>query len=201
MNDVLFSSKSEEWATPQDVFDELDAEFHFTLDPCATADNAKCKKYYTKDDDGLLKDWHGETVFCNPPYGREIGKWIAKADKETRGGATVVLLLPARTDTRYFHDYIYQKHETRFLRGRVHFNNAGRAPFPSMVVIMKKEDYKMKQTTFVCDRCGNEIEKTMIERTEISLHSFSSIFDTSFDICPSCKRDFFKFMSELKESR
>lgn len=145
MNNALFSSKSEEWATPQALFDELDKEFHFTLDPCATPENAKCKKFYTKEDNGLLQDWHGETVFCNPPYGRKIGQWIEKAATEARGGATVVLLIPARTDTRYFHEHIYKKHEIRFLRGRLHFNDADRAPFPSMVVVMsghKKKEAK-----------------------------------------------------------
>ena len=138
MNKALLSSNSMEWATPQSFFDELNKEFNFTLDPCATDQNAKCRKYFTKNDDGLAQSWRGETVFCNPPYGREIGKWVEKAYNEAKRGTTVVMLIPARTDTTYFHDYIYKKHEIRFIRGRLYFGDGnGRAPFPSMLVIMR----------------------------------------------------------------
>lgn len=138
INEALFTSNKEDWATPQAFFDELNKEFNFTLDPCATAENAKCKKYFTKDQNGLAQSWQGETVFCNPPYGKEISKWIEKADAEAQAGATVVLLIPARTDTKYFHEYIYNKYETRFIRGRLHFNDSkNAAPFPSMVVVMR----------------------------------------------------------------
>lgn len=140
MNDVHFSSASEEWATPQDFFDALDAEFHFTLDPCSTDENAKCEKHYTKEQDGLKQDWTGETVFCNPPYGRGIGKWIAKCYEHFRSGAgTAVMLIPARTDTKAFHEYIYGKAEIRFIRGRLKFNGSKwSAPFPSMVVVYRQ---------------------------------------------------------------
>lgn len=143
LNDSLFSSKSNEWETPQKFFDELNKEFHFTLDPCATPENAKCKKYYTQEENGLLKSWENEVVFCNPPYGRELCKWVEKAYKEAEKGATVVMLIPARTDTQYFHDYIYHKHEVRFLKGRLHFNDSKHvAPFPSIVVVMKHKKEK-----------------------------------------------------------
>ena len=135
---VMFSSKTDEWSTPQDFFDELNKEFNFTLDPCATPENAKCEKYYTKEDDGLKQDWSGETVFCNPPYGRGIKDWVKKCYEESKKpNTTVVMLIPARTDTSYFHDYIYHKaKEIRFIRGRLKFGNAkNSAPFPSMVVI------------------------------------------------------------------
>ena len=135
MNKGLYSSKSAEWETPQDFFDELDKEFHFTLDPCATKENAKCKKFYTKEEDGLTKNWNNEIVFCNPPYGSEIGEWIKKAS-ETSGGK-VVMLIPARADTRYFHNYIYHKEEIRFIKGRLKFGGKHFAPFPSMIVIFK----------------------------------------------------------------
>ena len=102
---VHFSAASNEWATPQDFFDVLDAEFGFTLDPCATAENAKCAQYFTQSDDGLSQPWEG-MVFMNPPYGREIGAWVAKAHSESLKGATVVCLIPARTDTRYWHEYV-----------------------------------------------------------------------------------------------
>lgn len=139
INESMFTSTTAEWATPQAFFDELNAEFNFTLDPCATSENAKCARYFTKEDDGLAQSWSGERVFCNPPYGRDINKWGEKAHNEAvRGGAFVVMLIPARTDTRYFHDYIYGKHEIRFIRGRLHFNESKTAaPFPSMVVIMQ----------------------------------------------------------------
>ena len=135
---VMFSSKTDEWSTPQDFFNELNKEFNFTLDPCATPENAKCEKYYTKEDDGLKQDWSGETVFCNPPYGRVIKDWVKKCYEESRKeNTTVVMLIPARTDTSYFHDYIYNKaKEIRFIRGRLKFGNAKNpAPFPSMVVV------------------------------------------------------------------
>ena len=135
---VMFSSETDLWSTPQDFFDELNAEFHFTLDPCATRENAKCARFFTVEYDGLKQDWQGETVFCNPPYGREIGKWVKKCYKEAQKPDTiVVMLIPARTDTAWFHDYIYHKaKEIRFIRGRLKFGDAkNSAPFPSMVVV------------------------------------------------------------------
>lgn len=139
INKGLFTSNTDLWSTPQDFFDKLDNEFNFTLDPCALQENAKCKKFFTKEDDGLLQNWDNEIVFCNPPYGREISKWVKKAS-EAEGGL-VVMLLPARTDTRYFHDYIYNKSEIRFIKGRLKFGDAtNSAPFPSMVVIFKNEN-------------------------------------------------------------
>ena len=138
LNRVLFSSNTAEWATPQALFDELDREFHFDLDPCSTDANAKCELHYTIDNDGLKQNWGRRRVFCNPPYGREIGKWVKKCYEESQKPDTlVVMLIPARTDTVYFHDYIYHKaKEIRFLRGRLHFNESKQgAPFPSMIVI------------------------------------------------------------------
>lgn len=140
MNDVLFSSKRHDWETPQQFFDKLDREFHFTLDPCATPKTAKCEKFFTSKENGLLQDWSGETVFCNPPYGRELAKWIEKCANESRKPNTrVVMLIPARTDTIAFHEFIYGKAEIRFIKGRLKFRVDGKeeypAPFPSMVVI------------------------------------------------------------------
>lgn len=135
---VMFSSETDLWATPQEFFDKLNSEFNFTLDPCATPENAKCSKYYTVKEDGLKQDWGGEVVFCNPPYGRAIKDWVKKCYEESRKShTTVVMLIPARTDTAYFHDYIYHKaREVRFIRGRLKFGNAtNSAPFPSMVVV------------------------------------------------------------------
>lgn len=135
---VMFSSVTDEWATPKDFFDTLNEEFDFTLDPCATTDNAKCDKFYTKEQDGLKQDWSGERVFCNPPYGKVIGDWVKKCSEEAKKpNTTVVALIPARTDTRYFHEYIYHKaREVRFVKGRLKFGGCkNSAPFPSMVVV------------------------------------------------------------------
>lgn len=138
--DLHFSSRTDEWATPQQFFDQLDAEFAFTLDPCATPENAKCAHYFTRDDDGLHQDWANERVFMNPPYGRTIGQWVQKAWEASPQGATVVCLLPARTDTSYWHEYCLRG-EIRYVRGRMRFGSARHAaPFPSAVVIFRPDD-------------------------------------------------------------
>ena len=134
---LMFSSEDETWATPQEFFNLLNDEFHFTLDPCCSAETAKCSKFYTEKEDGLIQDWQGETVFCNPPYGKKIKDWVKKCYFESKKPlTTVVMLIPARTDTSYFHDFIYNKSEIRFIRGRLKFGDSKNgAPFPSMVVI------------------------------------------------------------------
>jgi site-specific DNA-methyltransferase (adenine-specific) len=134
----LFSSHRSDWETPHRFFKELDDEFHFTLDPCCWPETAKCPKFYTPKDNGLLQDWQGERVFCNPPYGPQITEWVMKSHAE--GGkpdTLVVLLIPARTCTRYFHQYIYKvADEIRFIKGRLQFVGAMHpAPFPSMLAI------------------------------------------------------------------
>ncbi len=137
--DLMFSSKTDMWATPQEFFDKLNQEFDFTLDVCAISENAKCEKFFTPEMNGLKQEWNG-VCWCNPPYGREIGKWVEKAYIASTCGATVVMLLPARTDTKWFHDYIYNKAEIRFVKGRLKFGNSKTAaPFPSMIVIFKGE--------------------------------------------------------------
>lgn len=137
---LMFSSKSDMWSTPQDFFDKLNSEFHFTLDVCATPENAKCEKFYTEKDDGLSKPWAG-VVWCNPPYGMGIGHWVRRGFLSSLAGSTVVMLLPARTDTKWFHDYIYGKAEIRFIRGRLKFGDSkNSAPFPSMVAIFRGID-------------------------------------------------------------
>lgn len=139
INEGVFSSKTDDWATPQDFYEELDKEFNFTLDPCANELNHKCDKYFTEKEDGLSQKWGGNIVFCNPPYGKVIGDWVKKAHEEAqKPNTTVVMLIPARTDTKYFHDYIYKKHEIRFVKGRLKFGNSkNSAPFPSMIIIMR----------------------------------------------------------------
>ena len=138
INPVLYSSRSEEWPTPKVFFEQLNSEFHFSLDPCATAAKAKCKRYFTKRDDGLAQDWGHHVVFCNPPYGRDIIRWTEKCYQAPLSGATVVLLVHARTDTRWFHDFVLGKAELRFVRGRLRFADGKQsAPFPSLVAIYR----------------------------------------------------------------
>ena len=163
--DIHFSSESNEWETPSDFFNKLNDEFNFTLDPCASNNNYKCDNYYTIKDNGLSKDWSKDVVFMNPPYGREIKYWVEKAYRESLQGATVVCLIPARTDTSYWHDYIFpHANDIRFIRGRIKFckteeveyreqlnifgikekkpinmDSGLAAPFPSAIVIFKKD--------------------------------------------------------------
>ena len=136
---ALFSSEKDDWATPQYFFDELNREFNFTLDPCADESNYKCNEYFTREQNGLTKNWGGHIVFCNPPYGREIYKWVEKCYYEGhKEHTTVVLLIPARTDTRHFHDFIKHRAEVRFVKGRLKFGEGkNSAPFPSMVVVFR----------------------------------------------------------------
>jgi phage N-6-adenine-methyltransferase len=134
--EVHFSSKTDMWATPQKFFDKYNEEYRFTLDPCATSDNAKCPIYFTEADDGLKQQWTG-SVWMNPPYGREIIKWMKKAYESSLQGATVVCLVPSRTDTKWWHDYA-MKGEIEFIKGRLKFGDAkNSAPFPSAVVVFK----------------------------------------------------------------
>lgn len=151
MDRALLSTGKDNWETPKNFYEKLDDEFHFTLDPCCTRENAKCKKYYTKDDDGLSRDWGGEVVFCNPPYSKNGNQdaWVKKCYTESlKPNTTVVALLPARTDTVRFHDYILGKAEIRFIKGRLVFEVDGKplirkngrpqpAPFPNMICIWR----------------------------------------------------------------
>lgn len=133
---VWASSATDLWATPQDFFDKLDDEFGFTLDVCASPENAKCDRYFTKADDGLTQEWTG-VCWMNPPYGREIGHWMRKALESSATGATVVCLVPARTDTAWWHDCA-MRGEVRFIRGRLKFGgHTNSAPFPCAVVIFR----------------------------------------------------------------
>ena len=128
-----------EWHFKGDALEAIRGGTVTTCDVCATTDNAKCKEFYSPEQDGLAQEWTG-VCWCNPPYGREIGKWVRKAAESS---CTVVMLLPARTDTKWFHDYIYGKAEIRFIKGRLKFGDAkNSAPFPSMVVIFKRESEK-----------------------------------------------------------
>ena len=134
---IHFRSKSVEWTTPPDLFAELDAEFHFDLDVAASHENALCARYFTKEIDGLRQPWRG-ICWMNPPYGREIGAWLRKAWQSAAEGATIVCLLPARTDTTWWHDYVAHADEIRLLRGRLKFSNSHySAPFSSAIVVFR----------------------------------------------------------------
>lgn len=136
--DYTAGTKSTEWGTPQALFDELNEEFHFKLDACANAENAKCPVHFTLADNALWQEWAShESVFMNPPYGPHLADWVQKAWEESQRGCTVVCLLPARTDLGWFHDYCLNG-EIRFIRGRLRFEGAKyNAPFPSMLVIFR----------------------------------------------------------------
>ena len=139
MNKVHYSSKQNDWETPQDLYDLLHAEFSFNLDVCALPDNAKCDRYFTPDDDGLAQDWSGFRCWMNPPYGRQIGQWMKKAYDASQAGGLVVCLVPARVDTGWWWNYAIRG-EIRFLRGRLKFGGAKNgAPFPSAVVIFSRQ--------------------------------------------------------------
>lgn len=144
--ETLFSSVNMEWETPPELFRRLDEQYHFTLDVAATAENALCERYYTKETDGLSQSWQTDgAVWCNPPYGKDIIKWVRKAYYESHGGQTIVMLIPARVDTKWFHDWVYHKAELRFIRGRLHYGLNGipaknYAAFPAMIVIYNGGD-------------------------------------------------------------
>lgn len=134
--DLMFSSATDQWATPQSFFDDWAKLFPFTLDVCADASNAKCERYFDREADGLRQDWAPDVCWMNPPYGREIGRWVKKAYEESQKGATVVCLLPSRTDTAWWHDYVMEHAEVVFVRGRIKFGDATTgAPFPSAVAV------------------------------------------------------------------
>jgi phage N-6-adenine-methyltransferase len=136
----MMSSDRMDWETPGDLFDRLHQEFNFNLDVCALPHNSKCEQFFSPSDDGLNQDWNG-VCWMNPPYGREIGKWIQKAYEESLRGSKVVCLIPARTDTKYWHDYVMQASEIRLIKGRVRFVGAEHsAPFPSAIVIFGHGD-------------------------------------------------------------
>ena len=147
---LMFSSKSNDWATPQSFFDKLDRIYGpFTLDAAASADNYKVANHYTEADNALSQDWSGNRVFLNPPYGRNLKDWVKKAYEEgQKNDTTVVMLIPARTDTKYWHDYVMWADEIRFVRGRIKFGDeTNSAPFPSAVVVFRQSAYPTPRIT------------------------------------------------------
>ncbi|MGI6260003.1 MAG: DNA N-6-adenine-methyltransferase [Anaerolineaceae bacterium] len=157
---VHFVSKTDNLETPQWLFDKLNEHYRFDVDVCALPENAKCERYYTPDVDGLKQDWTGN-CWMNPPYGREIGKWLRKAYESSLSGATVVCLVPARTDTAWWHEYA-MKGEIIFLRGRLKFSHAKHnAPFPSAIVVFggKHEIFKDPPPLIPPPWSGSDMEK------------------------------------------
>ena len=143
---VHFSSATPEWSTPQEFFDRYNALHNFTLDPCSTHANAKCARHYTAAENGLAHSWQGERVWMNPPYGRVIGDWMKKAYEESLGSALVVCLVPARTDTAWWHDYA-AKGEITFVRGRLKFGGQkNSAPFPSAVITFRPHNVELSDS-------------------------------------------------------
>lgn len=180
------------WCTPQNFFDNLNEEFHFALDTAATSATAKCSAYFTPETDGLAQSWDcGGAVFCNPPYGREIGKWVKKAYEEAeKCKYPIVMLLPARTDTTYFHDYIYGKAEIRFIRGRLKFGDengtaSNSAPFPSMAVIFNINGEKMKIVPIVLKAANEYVAAAFCAKRIMRSHVTASPFEVVNSACRS----------------
>jgi phage N-6-adenine-methyltransferase len=140
--DTIFQSTTAEWGTPRELFDRLNHEFGFDVDVCALPENAKVDRFFTPDDDGLAQEWRG-VCWCNPPYGRGVGVWLRKAYQSALRGATVVVLIPARTDTRWWHEWVEGKATVRFLQGRLRFEGGAKysvreaAPFPSAILVYR----------------------------------------------------------------
>lgn len=134
LNRGMFTSAREDWETPDELYDKYNRRYHFTVDVCADEKNHKCARYFTKDQDGLKQNWDGERCWCNPPYGKAVAEFVKKA---VESKALTVMLIPARTDTMWFHTYIYMRYPVEFIKGRITFKGAKHnAPFPSMIVIV-----------------------------------------------------------------
>lgn len=139
LNESLYSSDKMDWETPAFLFQKLNEEFNFTCDVCAVESNAKCDEFYTPEIDGLSQNWHG-TIWMNPPYGREVSKWVKKAHEQSQQGCVCVCLLPVRSDTRWWHDYVMNASEVRLLSKRLSFEGSNnKAPFPVAIVVFDRK--------------------------------------------------------------
>lgn len=165
-------SVNQTWATPKPIFEILDKEFHFTLDPCCGPDTAKVKsKFYTEKDDGLSKDWSKDVVFMNPPYGDALPVWVKKAYEESCKGATVVCLIPARFDPKYWHDYCLSHGLIAVPEGRIYFELNGQRikgspPFPAAFVVFSPSG-KEKSSIAKLTRFGKAYYNLMKKRMQI----------------------------------
>lgn len=182
----MFSSRTDEWATPIHLFDSLNGEFDFDLDVAATKRNAKCRKYFTQREDGLKQNWHRQSkkkrIFCNPPFGNQIGLWVKKALAESQKGCIVVLLIPFRPDTSYLHDYVFNKaYEIRLIRGRLKYNDGEQtAPFPTAVIIFKKGYHRTRWITI--DKEGEELSGIDLPEMADNLREFVSFVEKDLRI-------------------
>ena len=194
INIGIFSSRTNEWATPKALFRSLNKEFHFDLDVAATAKNATCKKYFTRQINGLKQDWcknsKTKSIFCNPPYGKGVENWLEKAIDESKKGCTIVCLIPLRTDTTYFHQLIYDKaSEVRLIKGRLKYNDKKQsAPFPSAIIIYRKGKAKTLWTNvdnkgeILNSLDGNEINTPSYYRARINaIHKLIEELPTNRD--------------------
>lgn len=157
LNSGMMSTGKDDWETPPLLFSNLNKKFNFVIDAAANDNNAKTSRYFTEKTNGLTQEWN-DTTWVNPPYGRSIIQWVAKAYLESvTNDIVVVMLLPARTDTKWFHDYVMLAHEIWFMRGRIKFVGAkSSAPFPSMIVVFYgREPDVSTPHIFVCDKEGN----------------------------------------------
>lgn len=146
---VMFSSNDMTWETPIELFNKLNSEFGFTLDVCSTHYSFKCRKFFTPDEDGLIQDWSKDVCWMNPPYGRDITVWLKKAYEESLKGATVVALIPSRTDTQYWNDYCMTASEIRFIKGRLKFGDCpNSAPFPSAIIVFRNDGDNLRVSSY-----------------------------------------------------
>jgi site-specific DNA-methyltransferase (adenine-specific) len=176
----LFTSRTEEWETPYHVFSAINAEYQFQVDVCATSENTKCKVYFDKTDDGLQKEWSPYRCWMNPPYGKNISKWMKKAFEESQRGSLVVCLVPSRTDTKWWHDWVMRASEIRFISGRISFGNQKQsAPFPSCIIIYYPElsnPYKLSVPIIKSVRFDKNTHKMTILRSVETIGSADNLF-------------------------
>jgi site-specific DNA-methyltransferase (adenine-specific) len=154
--DLMFSSASSEWETPPEIFEPLNKEFGFILDVCATAENAKCMVWYDRKTDAMGQPWPlWGALWMNPPYGREIHVWVNHAYVHGENGGTIVCLFPSRTDTKWWHDYVMEAAEVRFIKGRIKFVGApAPAPFPSVIVVFRAHEGETRFSSWDYRRKG-----------------------------------------------
>jgi len=181
---AMISSKTNEWETPQDLFEALNKEFNFTLDPCCKVTTAKCKKFFTIKDDGLKQDWSNDVVFMNPPYGGHTGDWIKKAYEESLKGSVVACLIVSSTDRSYWHEYIFPfAAQIRFVRGRLRFGKAdSTAPFASAIVIFDNTKQYYPRICGYHESVSNSLSRRKHQGLEVAIPFISKDVDILMNI-------------------
>lgn len=181
LTEGMFTSRSDDWATPTDLFDTLNEEFGFDLDVAASRQNAKCRNYFNSKQNGLKQNWYAHSkkkkIFCNPPFGNQIGLWVQKAFTESQKGCTVVMVIPFRPDTSYLHDFVFNKaYEIRLIRGRLKYNDGAQtAPFPTAVIVFKKGHHRTRWITI--DKEGEELSGIGLPEMPDNLKEFVSFVE------------------------